>query len=349
MLKSSVRNKVHELSVPSEEVSRLLHLIDQVHGGSATPAADYTQFQYATPIPDDKRDGIRLPGLSAIFPAFSSGRSESVSAYPTPMSSDTVLSPAAHSPGQNSSHVSPEQHAMSINLEAVRRGFAFHRKCNRHAFIAYDETQVDRLLEDFQSGIADNRPFNDSKTCELFSVSVIAATFNRREIPAETSDLFYKVASERIGKWVLSQPLTAMRCCALIGLANLFQKATISILYFGEQELPYLRACCAMVDHLLDLALSLANGLWRTLNVDILDVSRSDHIEFQQIWRSLVWGRAWLQSTIGACTADDQLWLPRIVKEPLLNLQISQLADNHHRQWKRTTESRSMPQREYRS
>ena len=239
MLKSPARNKVHELSVPSEEVSRLLHLIDQVHGGSAPPAAGHTQFQYTTPIPDDKRDGIRLPGLSAIFPAFSSGRSESVSAYPTPMSSDTVLSPAAHFPGQNSSHISPEQHAMTVNLEAVRRGFAFHRKCNRHAFIAYDETQVGRLLEEFQSSVADNTPLNESKLCELFSVGVIAATFNRVEIPAETSDLFYRAASERISNWVLSQPLTAMRCCALLGLANLFQKATISLLYFGEQEQSY--------------------------------------------------------------------------------------------------------------
>ena len=129
---------------------------------------------------------------------------------------------------------------MSTHLEAVHRGFAFHRKCNRHAFIAYDETQVDRLLEEFQSSIAETRQLSEIKTCELFSVSVIAATFNRVEIPAETSDMFYKVASERIGNWVLSQPLTAMRCCALLGLANLFQKATISLLYFGERERPLL-------------------------------------------------------------------------------------------------------------
>ena len=85
-----------------------------------------------------------------------------------------------------------------------------------------------------------------------------------------------------------------------------------------------------------DLALSLANGLWRTLNVDILDVSRPDHIEFQQIWRSLVWGRSWLQSTIGACTTDEQMWLPPIVRSllpcshttsPLTNTQTAK-ADN---------------------
>jgi hypothetical protein len=240
MLISPARNKLHDFQAPSEEVSRLLHLIDQVQGGggtgSASPAADYPQLRYATPIPDDRRDGIRLPGLSAIFPAFSSGRKSSISAYPTPLSSDTVLSSAGQSPSSNSSYLSAEQHAMSTHLEAVRRGFAFHRKCNRHAFVAYDEMQVDRLIEEFQDSVADCRQLNEVKTCELFSVSVIAATFNRVEIPADISDLFYKVAAERIGVWVLSQPLTAMRCCALIGLANLFQKASISILYFGEQE-----------------------------------------------------------------------------------------------------------------
>lgn len=249
MLISPARSsKAHELPLPSEEVSRLLHLIDQVHGGgggSASPAADYPQLQYATPITDDRRDGIRLPGLAAIFPAFSSGRKSSLSVYPTPMSSDTVLSSAGQSPSSNSSYVSAEQYAMSTHLEAVRKGFAFHRKCNRHAFLAYDQMQVDRLIEEFQNSIDDSRQLNEIKTCELFSVSVIAATFNRVEIPAETSDLFYKVAAERIGVWVLSQPLTAMRCCALIGLANLFQKASISILYFGKEEQLCLQIQCA--------------------------------------------------------------------------------------------------------
>ena len=125
---------------------------------------------------------------------------------------------------------------MSTHLEAVRKGFAFHRKCNRHAFVAYEEMQVDRLIEEFQDSVADCRQLNETKTCELFSVSVIAATFNRVEIPADISDLFYMVAAESLSVWVLSQPLTAMRCCALIGLANLFQKASISVLYFGKEE-----------------------------------------------------------------------------------------------------------------
>jgi hypothetical protein len=231
----SPSRKPHEPSMPAEEVSRLLHLIDQVHGGSVSPATDYTNPQRATPIPDDTRDGIRLPGLSALFPAFSSGRSRGVSSYPTPMSSDTSFSPINNSPGHMSPHILPEQQAMSTYLEAVRRGFAFHRKCNHFVFVAYDDAQAERLLENFKSIIADGGPFNEIKICELFSVGVIAAIFNRVEIPAEVGDLFYKMASERIGSWVLSQPLTAMRCCALLGLANLFQKATVSLLYFGGQ------------------------------------------------------------------------------------------------------------------
>jgi hypothetical protein len=70
MLISSARNKFHEHQVSSEEVSRLLHLIDQVHGGSAPPATDYIYLPHTTTTPEDKKDGIRLPGLSAIFPAF---------------------------------------------------------------------------------------------------------------------------------------------------------------------------------------------------------------------------------------------------------------------------------------
>jgi hypothetical protein len=155
------------------------------------------------------------------------------------MSSDTAFSPANDSPGHTTPHVLPEQQAMSSHLQAVRRGFAFHRKCNGHVFVAFDETQVDRLIENFKDGLADGGPLTEIKTCEVFSVGVIAAIFNRVEIPAEVGDLFYKAASERIGKWVLSQPLTAMRCCALLGLANLFQKATISLLYFGRRTQSY--------------------------------------------------------------------------------------------------------------
>ena len=62
---------------------------------------------------------------------------------------------------------------MSTHLEAVCKGFAFHRKCNRHAFVAYEQMQVDRLIEEFQNSIADSRQLNETKTCELFSVGVI--------------------------------------------------------------------------------------------------------------------------------------------------------------------------------
>lgn len=46
-----------------------------------------------------------------------------------------------------------------------------------------------------------------------------------------------------------------------------------------------------------------------------LDMSLSEHVELQRVWRSLVFCRAWLQSTIGACTTDAQLWFPPIVSD----------------------------------
>lgn len=225
-----------EPTAPADEVSRLHYLIDQVRGGLDSTTTDNSRPQYATPAIDDARDGIRLPGISAIFPAFSSARSIGASAYPTPASNaNTPFTPSGKSPAHftPTPHVPPEQHALSSHLEEVRRGFAFHRKCNRYAFIACDEAHVEHLLNEYQGSIVENRSINDVKTCEVFSVAVISATFNRVEIRAEIGDLFYQVASDRIGDWVLSQPLAAMRCCALLGLSNLFQKATISILYFG--------------------------------------------------------------------------------------------------------------------
>lgn len=217
------------------EVSRLHCLIDQVRGGVDPARTGYggSHLQHAISTPDDSRDGVRLPGLSAIFPAFSSVRSNSASVYPTPPSADTAFLPSGKSPAHVPPYPPPEVHALSHYLEAVRRGFAFHRKCNRYAFTAYDETYAGHLLDEFQGSVFENRHLSEIKTCEVFSVGVIAATFNRVDIPAEVGDLFYRVASDRIGDWVLSEPLTGMRCCALLGLTNVFQKATISLLYFG--------------------------------------------------------------------------------------------------------------------
>lgn len=67
----------------------------------------------------------------------------------------------------------------------------------------------------------------------------------------------------------------------------------------------------------VDLALALAHKHWAALGSDSFDMRRVEHVEFQQTWRSLVFGRAWLQSTIGACTTDAQLWLPPLVSDDL--------------------------------
>jgi hypothetical protein len=54
-------------------------------------------------------------------------------------------------------------------------------------------------------------------------------------------------------------------------------------------------------------------------------MSCAEHVELQQIWRSLVFGRAWLQSTIGACTTDALLWLPPLVSTYPKSLDIRSL------------------------
>lgn len=230
---------------PPDEVLRLLRLIELAHGSSTPPQrsreTSRTSSRLSAPLPPhaqlhgrDTPNSIRLPSLSALFPAFSPGRPDEASAYPTPAPSSTVSPPNNDKASYVSPYASPEWHAISTYLLAIHRGFSFHRKCNRHAFIAYDEKQFGQLLIDYQAGVAGSRPLDSVRECELFSASTIAATFNRVQIPAGVGDVFYRAAAERFGDWVLDEPVTAMRCCAMLGLANLFQKATISVLYFGR-------------------------------------------------------------------------------------------------------------------
>lgn len=223
---------------PLDEASCLLRLIDLAHGKS-TPSDSGRTSHPAAPQPSQTSGSntpniIRLPGLSALFPAFSSGRPDEP--YPTPSPSAAVSPPNNDRAKYVSPYASPEWHAINTYFQAVQRGFSFHLKCNRHAFVAYNDKQVGQLLVEFQASVAESRPLASSRACELFSASAIAAVFNRVEIPAGVSDVFYRAASERVGDWVLDQPLAAMRSCALLGLVNLFQKATISVLYFGKMS-----------------------------------------------------------------------------------------------------------------
>ena len=222
---------------PPDEVLRLLHLIDLAHNGSSTPP-DASHISHP-PAPQSSQtperntpNSIRLPGLSSLFPAFSSSRVEQ--AYPTPSPSNAVSPPGNGAPKYVSPYASPEWHAISTYFQAVHRGYAFHYQCNNHLFVAYSKPDFGQLLAEYQVSLAESRPLTSARECELFSASTIAAIFNRVQIPASVSDVFYRAASERIGDWVLESPLAAMRCCALLGLSNLFQKATISVLYFGE-------------------------------------------------------------------------------------------------------------------
>lgn len=224
---------------PADQVSRLLQLIDRARGNSPQAAStSYPPHNYAalSQVEIPQQNGLRLPGVSAIFPGFSSScRNAQEASYPTPPD-DLSLSPHKSAPpAYVSPYTPPEQHALLTQLGAVRRGFAFHRKCNRHSFIAYSEAQADELLSEFQSSVTEGRTLPDSKLCEVFSIALISSTFNRVQISPQSADLFYRAASERVDTWVFSEPMAAMRCCALLGLSNIFQKATVSLLYFGKR------------------------------------------------------------------------------------------------------------------
>lgn len=226
-------------SLPTDEAAKLVHLIDRNRSSSfPSSAASHSPFGGSNPQ-QAYRDGLQLPGLSALFPAFSSSNhGNGASAYPTPTSDSSASpnkTPTNRTPTYVSPYASPEQHALITHIDAVRRGFAFHRQCNRQSFVAYNESQAEQVLKEFQGSVADGRTLPDSKLCEVFSIAVMASTFNRVQIPAQVADVFYQAASDRIGTWVLSEHVPAMRCCGLLGLSNLFRKATVSLLYFGKR------------------------------------------------------------------------------------------------------------------
>lgn len=62
-----------------------------------------------------------------------------------------------------------------------------------------------------------------------------------------------------------------------------------------------------------DLALTLAHRLWASLDVACLDMHAPQHSEFYTVWRSIVFARSWLGSTIGAIHDEAQLMLPPTV------------------------------------
>lgn len=75
-----------------------------------------------------------------------------------------------------------------------------------------------------------------------------------------------------------------------------------------------LKTLLLFTDYIVDLAITLSHRLWPAMRAQSLDMALPEHVELQRVWRSLVFCRAWLQSTIGACTGDAQLWLPAIVR-----------------------------------
>jgi hypothetical protein len=99
-----------------------------------------------------------------------------------------------------------------------------------------------------------------------------------------------------------------------------------------------------VTNKIIDLALALAQRHWATLEIDSFDMRCAEHVEFQQVWRSLVFGRAWLQSTIGACTTDALLWLPPLVSISASSSQgVVQPADRSPRTPQQKKRARSAP------
>lgn len=121
-----------ETSTPADEVFRLHKLIEQghtkltPHGGAQDPA----RHPLALATIAQTRTTVQLPRLSAIFPAFSSGRNAGEPGYPTPGPTPAGATSSSHAGTPRpytSPHASPESQALSTFTPGMRNGFAFHR------------------------------------------------------------------------------------------------------------------------------------------------------------------------------------------------------------------------------
>jgi len=186
---------------------------------------DSTQASSPTNLaPTSLSSRVRLPRLSSLFPSLPS--------LPSGESSgDSYLKPQS---GLHFSSSRPLENYIVTNLDAIRRGFEFHRQCNRHIFVCFDEARANDLLDQLQRSLACSHSLTSETLCQIFSIAAISAQFNRVEIPSEYGDLLYQAATDRLGDWVHDEPLTGMRCCGMLGLLDLFQKAAISVLYLGK-------------------------------------------------------------------------------------------------------------------
>lgn len=222
----AVPQSEHAFSHEREE-RRLLRLMRQTLDMQTQSPLHEDPRHRASRTPTPASNGVRLPALSTLLPSIPSPPSGSSSGecYPTPRSPAT--------PSRSTAPRQLDQYIIT-NLDAIWRGFEFHRHCNRHAFVCYDEAQAEALLSQLQVSVVHGQFLTSEKLCEIYTVAAVSALFNRVEVPSEWGDLMYQAATERLGDWIHDEPLTGMRCCGLLGLVDLFQKAAISVLYYGQ-------------------------------------------------------------------------------------------------------------------
>lgn len=124
------------------------------------------------------------------------------------------------------------RNVLHSQLPGLRSGFSSFRKCTSMIFFAYTEDEFDNLV----ANTINEQDLGPSRAalCELCGIGAIASRYDREQLSPDFGDYCYNVAKQLLDDCLEMSPLASMKVCALLGLVNLLNKATVALAYLGK-------------------------------------------------------------------------------------------------------------------
>lgn len=164
----------------------------------------------------------------------SSSATRSVESTPT-----TALPPPSTPSAGQTGTIGPQceeklSHLLQSKLQDIRSGLEIQQRCISKIFCAFTAEQMEDSLSKFSDHqIKPSR----SAICEMCAIAAVASLYGRERLSAELGDCFYDGAKLFLPDCIEASPLSAMKACALLGLFNLLNKATVALSFIGKPML----------------------------------------------------------------------------------------------------------------
>ncbi|KAI1370412.1 hypothetical protein F4677DRAFT_465486 [Hypoxylon crocopeplum] len=153
--------------------------------------------------------------------------------------------------------------------------------CSGKLFHVFSEEQASQI---FSSVFQNVDQFNsDSKPdiCCLMAIAAVGFQYTQDQKDREHEEVFYNLAKLHLDNVIEERPLDAIKVCTLLGMYNIFKKATASLAY-------------------VDIGLGMCNRFG--LDCERRQVSTlTDSVwsDYRKTWRTLIFFSTWLSATLG--------------------------------------------------